>query len=275
MGDRDMRCVALAFSLATIACPAAAQHAIPSADLATVSARGAAIYAFDQAAWHTTDTMVARQLPDAVMGTIRGWVVEPQGDTLRVSYFGIADGTPYAVYVADYRNGAVSNERVPEAGSDRALSPLGLRLAAARVAAATAGKALLKCSDRAFNTVVLPPDSDGVIPVYLLTPETVNDQYPMGGHHEIDIAADGSVAAQRDFTRSCLTVGDSAAPAGGKPVAIFVTHLLDQHPTEIHVFTSLTAHQPIFVGTPDGAMWSVAGAHIAQVDPPKPAVAHH
>lgn len=269
-----MRKLALAFSLATIACPAAAQRTIPSADLATVSARGMAIYDYDQAAWHTTDTMVARHLSDAVMGAIRGWVVEPRGDVLRVTYFGLADGTPYAIYVADYGNDAVSNERVPEAGDDRALSPLGLRLAAARVAAATAGEALLKCSDRAFNTVVLPPDPGGIIPVYLLTPQTVNDQYPMGGHHEVDIAADGSVVAQRDFTRSCLTVGETAAPAGGKPVAIFVTHLLDQHPTEIHVFTSLTAHQPIFVGTPDGALWTVAGTRITKGPPPKAAARH-
>ena len=269
-----MRTLALAFSLATIACPAAAQHTIPSTDLATVSARGTAIYDYDQAAWHTTDTMVARHLPDAVMRAIRGWVVEPRGDVLRVTYFGLADGTPYAIYVADYGNGAVSHERVPEAGGDRALSPLGLRLAAARVAATTAGESLLKCSDRAFNTVVLPPDPGGIIPVYLLTPQTVNDHYPMGGHHEIDIAADGGIVAQRDFTRSCLTVGETDAPAGGKPVAILVTHLLDPHPTEIHVFTSLTAHQPIFVATADGALWTVAGARIAKEPPPKAATRH-
>lgn len=260
---------ALAFSLAASACPARAQRAIPSADLATVSARGAAIYAYDQAAWHTTDTMVAQHLPDAVMSAIRGWVVEPRDEALRVSYFGLADGTPYAIYVADFADGAVSNERVLAAGSDRALSPLAVRLAAARVAAMNAGKALANCSDRPFNTVVLPPDQRGIIPVYLLTPQTVNDQYPMGGHHEIDIAADGSVAAQRDFTRSCLTIADPAPPPGGKAVAMLVTHLLDPHPTEIHVFTSLTAHQPVFVGTPDGALWSVAGARITQESLPK------
>ncbi|MEG3146711.1 hypothetical protein U1839_18825 [Sphingomonas sp. RT2P30] len=266
-----MRSVALASLLMIVASPAAAQRTIPSADLATVSARGQAIYDYDQAAWHTTDAMTEKHLPDAALRAIRGWVVEPQGDALRVSYFGLTDGRPYTIYLADYVHGAVSNERVPAADSDRALSPLALRLAAARVAAVAAGETLLKCNDRAFNTVVLPPGPDGIIPVYLLSAQLVNDQYPMGGHHEIDIAADGRIVAQRDFTRSCLTVGDAAAPAGGKPVSIFVTHLLDPHPTEIHVFTSLTAHQPIFVGTPDGALWTVAGARIDREDPPKPA----
>lgn len=265
---RIILAAALALSLAGFGCPASAQRTIPSADLATVSARGQAIYDYDHAAWHTTDTMVARHLPDAVMGAIRGWVVEPHGDALRVSYFGLTGDTPYAIYVADYARGAVSNERVPSTDSDRALSPLAIRLAAARVVAARAGKTLLKCNERPFNTVVLPPDASGIIPVYLLTPQTVNEQYPMGGHHEIDIAADGSVAAQRDFTRSCLTVGDTDPPADGKPVAIYLTHLLDPHPTEIHVFSSLTARQPIFVGTADGAMWSVEGARISRESPP-------
>ena len=43
--------------------PAVAQDRIGTADLDTVSRRGAQLYAFDQAAWHTTDTMVAKNLP--------------------------------------------------------------------------------------------------------------------------------------------------------------------------------------------------------------------
>jgi hypothetical protein len=83
-----MRSVALASLLMIVASPAAAQRTIPSADLATVSARGQAIYDYDQAAWHTTDAMTEKHLPDAALRAIRGWVVEPQGDALRVTYFG-------------------------------------------------------------------------------------------------------------------------------------------------------------------------------------------
>jgi len=265
-----MRRLLLALSLALLSMPAAAQRTIPSADLATVSARGAAIYAYDQAAWHTSDTMVAKHLPDDVMRAIRGWVVEPRGDALTVTYFGEEDGKPYAIYIADYGHDAVSNERVPEAsGADRVLTPLGLRLAAARVAAINAGAALPRCSDRNYNSVALPPDANGTIPVYLLTPQVENDQYPMGGHHEIDIAPDGSVAGKRDFTKSCLVIGQPGAKAGEKPVALYITHLLDPHPTEIHVFTSLSAHYPVFVGTGAEEIWSVEGPRISKLDPKK------
>jgi hypothetical protein len=261
-----MRRLLLALSLALPSTPAAAQRTIPTADLVTVSARGAAIYAYDQAAWHTSDTMLARHLPDTVMRAIRGWVVEPRGDVLTVTYFGRDGDRPYAIYIADFRGGAVSNERVPEPGSaERALTPLGLRLAAAGVTATDAAAALPRCSERAYNSVVLPPEPDGTIPVYLLTPQVENDQYPMGGHHEIDIAADGSVAGKRDFTKSCLMIAP-APKSGEKTVAMVVSHLLDPHPTEIHVFTSLTAHQPVFVATDDHALWSVEGARIRKVE---------
>lgn len=265
-----MRQLLLGLALISLAAPVAAQRTIPTADLATVSARGTAIYAYDQAAWHTSDTMLAKHLPEDVMRAIRGWVVEPRGDVLTVTYFGRDGEKPYAIYIADFRDGVVSNERVPEAGgTERALSPLGLRLAAARVTATDAAASLARCSDRRYNSVVLPPEPDGTIPVYLLTPQVENDQYPMGGHHEIDIAADGTVAGKRDFTRSCLTIGGPEPKPGEKPVALYVTHLLDPHPTEIHVFTSLTSHYPIFVGTSGQLVWSVEGARITRLDPKK------
>jgi hypothetical protein len=214
--------------------------------------------------------MMARHLPDAVMQAIRGWVVEPRGDVLSVTYFGEDDGKPYAIYIADYAHDAVSNERTPVAGSaDRTLTPLGLRLAAARLAAMAAGDSIPRCIDRPYNTVALPPEPDRTIPVYLLTPQTVNNRYPMGGHHEIDIAPDGSVAAKRDFTHSCLEIGPAEGDSPGKLAALFVTHLLDPHPTEIHVFTSLSAHYPLFVGTGAREVWSVEGARISKLDPKK------
>src|SRR3569623_1576307 len=128
-----MRQLLLGLALISLAAPVAAQRTIPTADLATVSARGTAIYAYDQAAWHTSDPMLAKHLPEDVMRAIRGWVVEPRGEVLTVTYFGRDGEKPYAIYIADFRDGVESNERVPEAcGTARALSPHGLRLAAAR-----------------------------------------------------------------------------------------------------------------------------------------------
>jgi hypothetical protein len=54
-------------------------------------------------------------------------------------------------------------------------------------------------------------------------------------------------------------------PAGAKSAALFITHLLDPVPTEIHVFSSLVAHVPVMVGTRDGRIWAVDGTRIAPV----------
>ncbi|MGY4395108.1 hypothetical protein ACVWZA_000269 [Sphingomonas sp. UYAg733] len=236
---------------------------IQTADLATVAARGAEIYAFDQAAWHTTDAMLARKLPQDVMRAIRGWVVEPVGDLLTVTYYGLRNTTPYAIYVADYRDGKVVTDRMPDATGDRSLSARALRMAAAHDVAAA--QPFGACVERPFNTVTLPPRlGSDIIPVYLLTPMMKRDAYPAGGHHEVDIGPDGKLLAVRDFSKSCLTL-DSPDDTKG----LWMTHLLDPHPTEMHVYLSLWSGQTMFVGTPDDAVWNVNGTRIEKLDPKK------
>ncbi|MGH6613045.1 hypothetical protein [Sphingomonas sp.] len=261
---RLFRLGALALATAILAVPAHAGEAakpsvIPTADLATVAARGAEIYAFDQAAWHSTDAMVARKLPRESMRAIRGWVVEPAGDLLTVTYYGLNGASPYAIYVADYRDGKVVGDRVPEPAGDRSLSAQAVRMAAAHDVAVA--QPFGACVERPFNTVTLPPrPGSGIIPVYLLTPMLQRDAYPFGGHHEVDVGSDGRLLATRDFSKSCVVL-DSPADTKG----LWITHLLDPHPTEMHVYLSLWSRQPVFVGTPDDAVWSVNGTRIEKV----------
>jgi hypothetical protein len=48
---------------------------------------------------------------------------------------------------------------------------------------------------------------------------------------------------------------------------LFMTHLLDPQPTEAHVFTSLSFHVPLFVGTmSNNILWEVSGASIEAKD---------
>lgn len=53
--------------------------------LAQSSERGAQIYAFDQAAWKTTDVLL-ELIKDPAGAGIRGWVVSPEAKGLRVTY---------------------------------------------------------------------------------------------------------------------------------------------------------------------------------------------
>lgn len=253
-----MRLIAAALLLAFIAAPAAAQKTIKTADLATVSKRGAQLYAFDQAAWHSTDTMLAKGLPQEAMQAIRGWVVEPEGGVLRVTYYGLEGTTPYAIYVADFRDDKIVADRVPGSGR-RALSARGVRMVAA--GAVARAQEFPQCIDRPFNTVILPPEPNGIVPVYLLTPMVTEGEYPFGGHHEVDVGPDGVVVGMRDFTKSCLPMTPPSTVA-----MIMVSHLLDPHPTEIHVYLSLWSGKPVAVGTGDKKGWMVAGTQVTPLD---------
>jgi hypothetical protein len=109
-----------------------------------------------------------------------------------------------------------------------------------------------------FNTAALPPAAaGGPVSVYLLSPQVSTGELPLGGHHRVDVAEDGRALSERSYTKACLTVPRPGAGA----VGMVVSHLLDPTPTEIHVFTSLSAKLPVFVATA-ARSWAVDGASV-------------
>ncbi len=226
--------------------------------------RGRLIYAFDQAAWHSTDELM-RKVPKTTLPAVRGWVTEPRGDLLRVTYYGVEGGAPQALFQADMRGAAVAQSHLFDEGEDRTLSPETLALIEARTAALRAGEGKARCTSGRFNVVVLPQGAGEPAAVYLLTPMETKGQYPFGGHYEVDVGPGGKVVSERAFTNSCLNLG--AAPAGpnGEAVAMLLTHMLDPTPTEIHVFMSLWMGKPIYVITGPKRIWEVGGDGIRPV----------
>ena len=99
--------------------------------------RGRLIYAYDQAAWYSTDEM-RRVVPAATLPKTGGWIVEPQGDLLRVIYYGADSGPPTAFFSADMRGRKIVHKHLFEGADDRALSARALRMVEARRAAVQA-----------------------------------------------------------------------------------------------------------------------------------------
>ncbi|NEX94918.1 hypothetical protein [Caulobacter sp. 17J65-9] len=261
--------------LASAALAAGLLAAAPSARagddeaLTHASERGRLLYAYDQAAWVSSDEML-RVIAKPDKAGVRGYVVEPLADgTLRAIYYGFDGATPKAVFTADVRGSKVVARHRFAAGEDAALSPTAVALIRARDAATAEAerKRLGACAKAAFNTVALPAQrADAPVPVYLLTPQVAQNQFPFGGHYEIDVAADGAIAAQRGFTKSCLTMSPGGG-SGGAPAGVMVSHLLDATPTEIHVFQSLSMRLPVYVVTGEDKLWLVDGDKITAVDP--------
>jgi hypothetical protein len=82
----------------------------------------------------------------------------------------------------------------------------------------------------------------------------------MGGAYRVETDWRGSrVLSKRAFSKACIPM-----PTGPDAASVVVTHLLDPHPTEIHVFLSLLSSQPIFVGTIENRLlWVVKAGDIA------------
>ncbi len=231
-----------------------------AAQLQEVARRGALLYAYDQAAWHGTDDMVAK-LPD-YQNRAGGWIVDGPAEAPELVFFDKAGAR--AVYVARFRDGKLISGEVAGADSGELSAPR-RQLIAARKAAlvALAGSGSKGCSEAAMNSVVLPPAGPGAPTlVYVLTPQRVMDSFPFGGHFLIPVDPSGRAGPIRRFTNTCLEVGPSGVPKGGKLAAFGITHLLDPIPTEIHVFTSLAAHMPVSVATREDRIWWVDGTAI-------------
>jgi hypothetical protein len=257
-----IRTIAVAIVIAMTAASAAVAKPNEKALVAQAEARGQLIYDYDQAAWHSTDVML-EELPKARMAEIKGWLVEPDGEALRVLYYGYEGDKPYAVYVASVRNNRVVSSSTMAPDAKRDLSPPQARMALARKVAMTAP--VSPCTRAAFNTVIVPPVSETApVEVYLLSAQTVENQYPFGGHFLVTVGADGKVVSTRPFMKSCMN--QSLPP---NAVAAMVSHLLDPTPTEIHAWLARWMGKSVYVMVTDPQqLWEVTAKGIVKVSKP-------
>ncbi|WP_176498171.1 hypothetical protein [Sphingomonas sp. HMP6] len=229
--------------------------------------RGTLIYAYDQAAWHGTDDLRAK-IAD-LSAKAGGWIVDGNAATPQLVFVDKNRADPHAIYVADFRDNKLVSSKLLGPGDDTKISPARKRMIAARdtAMAALVASGQKRCIDKPFNTVILPPKvPSGSILVYFLTPQPDNDTIPFGGHFLIEVSADGKAGPVRSFAKSCALF-PLREQGEGTPEALTISHLLDPTPTEIHVFSSLTAHIPVYVMmVQNDRIWSVAGSRIQLLD---------
>lgn len=249
---------------------ATAQSADEQGRIAWAGQRGQLLFEVDRAAWVTTDDLAAR-IRDLAGSGVRGWTVERDGNGYLVVYYVGEGDARAALYRGRVENGRVVSREVFAAGNRPALTPIQRRIADARDAAMHLERQ--PCTESRFNVTVIPPETpDAPIDVYALTARTQADVYPFGGHFRMTVSPSGQIAAQRAFTNSCLNM-PRPQNGRGRPAALFITHLLDPIPTEIHVFMSLTIGLPVYVGTANPQrVWGVEGPHIrlVQTGPSEP-----
>ncbi|RZF63140.1 hypothetical protein EWE75_17645 [Sphingomonas populi] len=255
-----------AFLTASTSAVAATPPKLTDAERAAVALaerRGALLYSYDQAAWHGTDDLLGKI--DRAKLTSGGWIVDGPADAPELVFFDTSAAQPRAIYIADFKDGKIVSSRVIKPDDAAPISPIRQRMIAALAVArlSFAQQQVKLCSKERPNTVVLPPDTpDGPILVYLLTPQPDMGTFPMGGHYRVEVSSAGKAGPVHAFANTCINA--SMQDVKGKaPASLFVTHLLDPTPTEVHVFTSLAAHLPVLVATISNRyLWTVTGPHV-------------
>jgi hypothetical protein len=234
--------------------------------LEAAARRGRLLRAIAGAGIVATQDMLSRVSDPAGAG-ISGWLAEPEGNAVTVTFYADGDGSapPRAVYRVTILGGRATAREVFLAGNSPPLGGHLARMAAARKA--TEALDHRPCGGEGFNVLVVPPaGADAPVDVYQISPQTERGQYPLGGHFKTTVASDGSVVSTRGFTNACVNVAAAEPTPGVIPRPIAVTHLLDPLPTEIHAFLSLWTGHPLLVVAGDPQrLFAVTGEGIGEV----------
>lgn len=239
----------------------AQDSAIRQFDIPTLEKLGHDMYIQDQAAWHATDALMAlHPQADLVKEGVRGWIVEDRPNDELVRFIRMGDGGPEAAYDISNTSGkpAVS---VPQ---DRKLTDAEKAQYAARDLATKS--VTQRCGDN-YNTVVLKDPAGPGWLAWALAASNNPNLVMAGGHHRLTVSADGTQVLQMDaLSRSCAVLEKGPAPAGKTLAGVFTTQLVSNLPVETFVFISLGQNLPIFVGTPDRAVWRIANGKISRIE---------
>lgn len=210
---------------------------------------GKALYAKDRAAWLATDRLMEDgQSPEGLWG----WVTVPAEGDWRV-FFVQQEGDDYcsrfSVLVDEKGAGPLDRAETCE--------PLSSEQRAMFLARQTAISALRMPCSNAYNTVVLPHEGgEAAWAVYLLAATQEARKIVVGGHVRVLVGERGlKIVDYHPLSNTCLTL-ELPAPSEAEVEAVAVSHVLDDHPIETHVFVSLLHRLELYVMT-ESALWSV------------------
>jgi hypothetical protein len=225
--------------------------------LEKISRIGLEMYRLDTAAWVATDALL-KAISQEETRTIRGWLIAPVEDGLRVRFYREGDPDPVPGWDVVIK-GRVAGPVTPPPGA--VLTPEELAQTRA-LATARANIGRLQCSARPNTVIMDDPDSDGWL-VWLLTPMPQNRAIPIGGHYRFRISADGGTVLQRDqLSNTCFFA--ERPPADARDAVLAYTQIVSRGPVETHVFLSIQNQLTLAIMAGD-RFFSVGGSRIADI----------
>jgi hypothetical protein len=239
--------------------------------LAWATARGQEIHRHDMLGWWATDILLdeldSERLDPAHLDQMRGWVVEADGQFGGEVHFLVERGGELRRALTVRCDGSG-----PHGCALEVLAPTALSEAqAARVRALMTARAhpAFEPTSPNYNHVVLPAE-DSRWWVYFIAATTEPELLMLGRHYRFLVSADGErVLESRAFSKTAIVIDPRTKPDGdGELTGVVVSHLLDDIPTEMHVWAALNYGIAIGVAAADRSLWTVdAYGAITPVDP--------
>jgi hypothetical protein len=221
--------------------------------LATATATGRELHRRDMIAWWASDVAVPQLGPED-LEHMRGWLLDAD-DPNTVHFLIEIDGqlfTRLRVRCDGTGPDGCTSELLAEP------APISERNSAQQRALASAGShpEFVPTSDR-YNHVVIPTADSGWS-VYLIAATVDPNLMMFGRHYRFSISPDGNrVTDWRAFTESALVLEHAELPPDAALAAVAVSHLLDDTPTEMHVWAALNYHTPLAVVTDRDVIWMI------------------
>lgn len=205
--------------------------------LAAISDRGRQLAAYDRAAWHGTDAVLALK---PAGGAIHRYIAH-KADKGWVVAFGRLDKGREKFLITYEATEAGGPDRFDAKKVDPPRASTGFELRAALAIDAAQDDFLKAGTERRPYNVVAIPAEGGKLWVYFVPAPTKPGVWPLGGDVRYLVAADGSkILEKRPLHKSIIEVTSPKDAPEKKPVMGMHTHILTDVPEDTDVFHVLS-----------------------------------
>jgi len=237
----------IAIVLSLLSAPSAFSKKAPtisSEELAQITERGRALYAYDQAAWHATDAVLATH-PNK--GEDNRYLVRKTDDGFIVA-FGHLNESRDAFLIAYLATQGKASQEFSVEHFETRKADRGYFLSAAK--AVDLALRDFQPENATYNVAVLPAP-EGQLYVYVFPAQTKEGVYLIGGDERYTVSTDGNALVDKHRMHHSIVPFDThSIPRGSTLSAGFHVHVLSDVPEDSDVFYVLTRRPsiPEFIG---------------------------
>ena len=227
----------LLFVFLILSLPLYAQREKPATEneLSEITQRGKMLAEYDQAAWHSTDAVMALSPKD---GSFTGYIAEKKGDKWTVAFGKLNDKKDkYLIAYEAVQQSTPQDFKVQQ--FEKLKEDAGFCFNVAK-SVETAKAVFVPAEQRPYNVGIIPA-KDGQFYVYFVPAQTKLGIFPLGGDVRFLISKDGSkILETRQLHKSII---EFQVPKDIKPETGYHTAVLDDVPEDTDVFHVL-AREP-------------------------------